>query len=532
MQSRGRPGRDNHTHSYWYFYGGTANISSSYATGAVTGGGDGAGGLVWYNHADVGSTNISGSYATGAVTGGGSYVGGLVGSNYAGSGDSANISGSYATGAVTGGGDNVGGLIWSNSGRIWAAYATGVASGSKDSASGSNNVGGLVGYNSGGIWATYATGDASGFFRVAGLVGFNEGEDATVSTSYATGQPTGAAAVGGLIGNSTGMVYHSYWDATTSGQSHSDGGQGKTTAELQTPTFYTGIYANWNLNLDGLDGGDDPWSFGTSSHYPTLKYGGLDVAAQGGAQSQVRVCGGSGAPTLTESEAEELERAVLTFTYGQMGGVYWRRQTHWNTSRPVKDWQGVTANAQGLVIALDLSNNNLTGYIPRELSFLPELESLRLNGNATVGCVPRELGDLLLVGALLSEDSIEQQVLDDIPLVGVLPGIVENAAGAIASTVVSTAISSPVGTVVSTTFSGLQMAENALQYNIGGLNQPLCAPRRPQRGKTTPETSRPWKPSATTTSGKASAPTNLRPGRTTILAGTASKSEPLKDSRA
>ena len=164
-----------------------------------------------------------------------------------------------------------------------------------------------------------------------------------------------------------------------------------------------------------------------------------------------------------------------------MGGVNWRRQTHWHTSRPVKDWQGVTANAQGRVIALDLNNNNLTGYIPRELSFLPELESLRLHGNATVGCVPRELGDLLLVGALLSADPMEQQVLNDIPLVGVLPSIVENAAGAIASTVVSTAVSSPAGTVVSTAFSGLQMAENALQYNIGWLNQPLCAPPPPDR---------------------------------------------------
>ena len=58
---------------------------------------------------------------------------------------------------------------------------------------------------------------------------------------------------------------------------------------------------------------------------------------------------------------------------------------------------------------------------------MPALESLRLNGNATVGCVPRELEDLLLVGALLSDDPIEQQVLNDIPLVGVLPSIVENA---------------------------------------------------------------------------------------------------------
>ena len=289
--------------------------------------------------------------------------------------------------------------------------------------------------------------------------------------------------MGGLIGNSTGKVFYSYWDTTASEQQHSDGGQGKTTVELQTPTFYTGIYANWNLNLDGRTGGDDPWSFGTSGHYPVLKYGGLSVAGQGGAQSQppVRAGGGSGAPTLTDPEIAELERAVLEFTYSQMGGNNWRNRTNWSTDAPLKDWHGVSVNAQGRVIALDLSNNNLTGHIPAELDFLPELQSLRLSGNATRSCIPRELRDPLLVGALLSDDGIERQALNDLPLIGVLPSIVENAAGSVASTVVSIAASSTAGSVASTAFSGLQMAENALQYNIGELNQPLCAPPLPNR---------------------------------------------------
>ena len=35
-------------------------------------------------------------------------------------------------------------------------------------------------------------------------------------------------------------------------------GTAKTTSELQAPTGYTGIYANWNLNLDGVTGNDGP----------------------------------------------------------------------------------------------------------------------------------------------------------------------------------------------------------------------------------------------------------------------------------
>ena len=57
-------------------------------------------------------------------------------------------------------------------------------------------------------------------------------------------------------------------------------GAGKTTGELQTPTGYSSIYANWNVNVDGVTGNDDPWDFGTSSQYPILKYGALQNVTQ------------------------------------------------------------------------------------------------------------------------------------------------------------------------------------------------------------------------------------------------------------
>ena len=57
---------------------------------------------------------------------------------------------------------------------------------------------------------------------------------------------------GGLDGNNfagRGTARDSYWDTQTSGQSESAGGEGKTTSGLQSPTGYTGIYENWNLDL-------------------------------------------------------------------------------------------------------------------------------------------------------------------------------------------------------------------------------------------------------------------------------------------
>ena len=284
-----------------YYVGGLAGanggtISASYTSGSITGDRR-VGGLVGNN-----GGSISASYATGSVTGSsarggywvGAWVGGLVGSNWG------PVNGSYATASVTGT-STVGGLVGRNSGAISANYATG-------SVTGTGAVGGLVGYNvSGTISANYATGSVTGTTYVGGLVGDNWGP---ISASYATGSVTGTTNVGSLAGSSSVSVYvisasyatgsvtgttnvggligkidettitNSYWNTETTGQSTSAGGTGKTTNQLQSPTGYAGIYANWNVNLDGVAGNDDPWDFGASSQYPTLKYGGLIPAKQ------------------------------------------------------------------------------------------------------------------------------------------------------------------------------------------------------------------------------------------------------------
>ena len=92
---------------------------------------------------------------------------------------------------------------------------------------------------------------------------------------------TGTTNAGGLIGRArtSGQgittVTDSYWDTESSGQSASAGGEGKTGAELRAPTDYSGIYANWNLDLDNADddnshatGQDDPWDFGAALQLP------------------------------------------------------------------------------------------------------------------------------------------------------------------------------------------------------------------------------------------------------------------------
>ena len=203
---------------------------------------------------------------------------GLVGANVTGRGNTGALIGAaygtvdfaYSTGSVSGAG-NVGGLVGDTTSTIQRSYSTANVTSTGD------NVGGLVGYTEGGVKASYATGAVSGFSQVGGLVGNSNG---SIRASYATGLVAGTggnSTVGGLVGVQSGTATNSYWDVTTSGVANTgvaNTGVGKTTPELQSPTQangYAGIYANWNLNLDGTAGDDDPWDFGTASQYPALK---------------------------------------------------------------------------------------------------------------------------------------------------------------------------------------------------------------------------------------------------------------------
>ncbi len=213
---------------------------------------------------------IADSHVSGAVMGSAS-VGGLVGENKG----TGVIRSSCADVSVTGtkpvseDGRDVGGLVGFNEGAVRASCASGDVSGK------ANNTGGLVGNNApgGSVTASYASGDVSGSGRyIGGLVGTNWGP---VTASYASGNTMGGADTGGLVGHNGSTVTNGYWNSDRT-QATVTAGVGKTTTELQSPTGYTGIYANWNVDLDYDGRANDPWDFGTSCQYPVLKYGALN----------------------------------------------------------------------------------------------------------------------------------------------------------------------------------------------------------------------------------------------------------------
>ena len=184
-------------------------------------------------------------------------VGGLVGSN------SGTMHNSYSTGSVTGD-SSVGGLVGLNNGHVQKSYSTG-------NVTGEGSIGGLVGLNVGTVTNSYSTGSVTSNHSVGGLVGMNW--DGTVSDSYSTGSVTGTSSVGGLVGwNLGGTVSNSFWDTQTSGKSTSDGGTGKTTAELKDIITFSGD--GWNI-IAVAPGERNPtyiWNIVNGETYPFLSW--------------------------------------------------------------------------------------------------------------------------------------------------------------------------------------------------------------------------------------------------------------------
>jgi hypothetical protein len=230
---------------------------------------------------------ITDCYATGNVNGERGYLGGLVGRNYFGGGM---ISDCHATGNVTSGSWEAGGLAGSNSGTISNSFATGIAS------AGESEVGGLVGYNMGEIFNCFATGGVTApLGAVGGLIGWNEDNGVVpnvVSNCYSTGSASCSTCMGGSAGGLVGINYGlisecysigdvsgvpgepssagglvgagfggvceaSFWDVETSGQTNSEGGTGRTTAQMQKLSTFSS--AGWDFVEESTNGTEDIW---------------------------------------------------------------------------------------------------------------------------------------------------------------------------------------------------------------------------------------------------------------------------------
>ena len=160
--------------------------------------------------------------------------------------------GSYGVGSLCG---------LNRSGTIAGCYASGaVATGTR-----AYSIGGLCGYNADGgtireSYANVAVSGADQTYNLGGLCGVNWGS--TIVECYSTGRVTGnpsIESIGGLCGSRGGGATATacFWDTETSGQSTSDGGTGKTTAEMQNQHTFT--EAGWDFYGETVNGTDYIW---------------------------------------------------------------------------------------------------------------------------------------------------------------------------------------------------------------------------------------------------------------------------------
>jgi len=136
-----------------------------------------------------------------------------------------------------------------------------------------DRTGGLVGQAGAGssIIDSYSEVSVVGSDYIGGLVGYAY---EVINNSYSIGSASGDTYVGGLIGRgSTPIVSNSYWDNETSGLSTSEGGVGKTTAEMQSiETFNTWDIVAVDSKADGYANHSYIWNIVNGSSYPFLSW--------------------------------------------------------------------------------------------------------------------------------------------------------------------------------------------------------------------------------------------------------------------
>ncbi len=176
------------------------------------------------------------------------------------------------------------------------------------------------------------------------------------------------------------------------------------------PSELGGLTNLWVLRIDRNQlTGEIPANFTGLTNLALLSFynnpglcASVDESFQKWLQGIDTVLGSSCAPV--DSQAD---RAVLVKLYDATDGANWKDSSNWLSDRPVREWHGVTNDADGRVTGLYLRENGLSGPIPPELGDLSNLRRLSLHENQLTGSIPPELGSLTnLISLNLSDNQL------------------------------------------------------------------------------------------------------------------------------
>ena len=126
------------------------------------------------------------------------------------------------------------------------------------------------------------------------------------------------------------------------------------------------------------------------------------------------------APLALRVSSLERDSLALLSIFEAASGTNWTNGANWPENTDISTWQGVTVE-NNRVSELDLSNSNVTGEMPQDLSQIGNLSALRLSGNQISG-----LPDLTPLSSTLVEIDVSNNLLDfgDLePNIGITPNM-------------------------------------------------------------------------------------------------------------
>jgi len=110
------------------------------------------------------------------------------------------------------------------------------------------------------------------------------------------------------------------------------------------------------------------------------------------------------------------EREILEKFYYATEGPNWKRNDNWLSDKPLNEWYGIQIHENSedkfIVKSLNLSHNQLTGGVTKEIGNLRNLQELYLNNNQLTGEIPKEIGN---ISNLIEFDLSQNQLTGEIP---------------------------------------------------------------------------------------------------------------------
>ena len=118
-------------------------------------------------------------------------------------------------------------------------------------------------------------------------------------------------------------------------------------------------------NGQAVDGAVVTWAISDES-VATVSDDGTVTAIRSGSAVVTATSGEVSATVTVTVSIDVSDRTALIDFYHAMDGANWNERDNWLSEEPLTEWHGITTDANGRVIRLELRSNNLSGGLPEK----------------------------------------------------------------------------------------------------------------------------------------------------------------------